>query len=476
MKLLLKTLWASFLLVSVGMVMPSCEPEKNEEPAIVGTTIFVPAESNSSITVKIIMEDNWQVRNSLQWLHVSPLSGLAGEAELTIKTLEANGSIYEKEGFIDIIQGEPVRYNIVQEGKSGVELIKEKMLVKAEAGEYIYKLNTNAEISATLNVDWATVSRIDYNLDSTLLADETNYSKVRPAQIVLDVQENISETEKRNAKISIECGEEIYEVELVQSKKINIEADWSKMFYKMSLGIRFTGSGCGWCPYMNQAFKDAVAERPDRMEILNIHGYNTSDPLYYKDSGKFAKFYGVQGYPTGVFNSMVIIQNNPDNNKTQVVNLIDEAVEKYPAKSAIIANSELNGDELSISAVVATKEANNYKIHIFLVENGYEGTQSGVSGTYQFDHFMRMAITDHFGDVLEDCGDETFVSFEKTITIPAGTVFDYEKSYLLIFTTYKHEGKPEGTVRGVTYKDFGMIVDNVITCPLNGETQIKYEN
>ena len=466
------------ILLLLSVIVSCTKPQP--EPVTRGDTVFLPAQAGRSVVAERGFPGTWQISNlnGSEWFSVTPTGGLAGETELSFTTLSENEELTERCGWLDIVSGgEPKRLYVFQAGKEGMSLPSEKHVFRYAAGEARIEVRNNVEFSADIRSDWASIATIEFDADSVKLADNVNYSALKTSYIVVNVGENTS-NERRTAVLEITCNGAVYEVDILQNYSIEVDVNWNAPFFKRSLGVRFTGSGCSYCPLMAESYKIAVAEYPDRIELCNIHGYNEDDPCYYANSPAFIKFYGISVFPTGVFNSAAVIRNGSvTDNAERIAALAREAVESYPAMTSLQGTSVLNGRELSVDMVIASKDQRDYKVHAFVMENNFFGTQAGHDdGSYKFDNIMRFAVSDDFGDKIECLGDRTVTDWFKTVTVPDGVLDDVNNAYLLIFVTYAHEGLPETmNVPGVSYNDFGEIVDNVVSMPLNGSITFEYE-
>ena len=461
-------------------VMVSCTKPQSD-PVTRGDTVFLPAQAGRSVVADRGFPGTWQIgnQNGSEWFSVTPTSGLAGGTELSFTTLSDNDELTERCGWLDIVSGgEQKRMYVFQTGKDGMSLPSEKYVFRYAAGEARIEVRHNVEFSADIESGWASIATIEFAADSVKLADDVNYSALKTSYIVVNVEENTS-NDRRTAVLEITCNGAVYEVEILQNYSIEVDVNWNVPFYKRSLGVRFTGSGCRYCPEMAESYKMAVAECPDRIELFNIHGFNVDDPCFYANSSAFTKFYGISGFPTGVFNSAAIIRygSSVTANAERIAALAKEAVESYPAMTSLQGTSTWNGGELSVDIVIASKEQRDYKVHAFVMENDFFGAQAGHDGgNYKFDNILRFAVSDDFGDEIECLGDRTVTDWFRTVTVPDGILDNVNNAYLLIFVTYAHEGLPETMgVSGVSYNDFGEIVDNVVSMPLNGSITFEYE-
>lgn len=469
-----------FVLLLYGLVLLSCSEKMGGEQdapdmLIADACVVLPSEK-AEIVVSIDARADWSITNSTSWAAISPLKGSAGRNAIKFRTVEENDSLRERVAYFDMRVGDELkRYYLIQEGKKGVEIISSEYVMGDASGGCLHvEVLSNTEFSIQSQEQWLTVSHIEYNKDSTALEYGIGYSALQKAIAFVDVSENPNNTQ-REVQLAVVSGNDVQYVSVIQFAKLTSDVDWNGKFYKKTLGLKFTGQSCQNCPMMAENFHKAQERRPERFEILNMHGYQKTDELYYDNAAVFRDYYGVSGFPYGIFNSMVNLENEVGL-VDKIEPLIDEAL-MSPAKTAISMNSVWDGTVLSLDGFIAVREDLDYKIHIFVLENDIIASQNGGSSDYEHDAVLRYAVTDDLGDVLAGVKTNTVVQYSKSIQLPAGVFYNgsADNAYLLIFTTYAHKGIPDGIVSGVEYYDYGMIVDNVAVLPFNSQITFEYE-
>lgn len=469
----------STVLMLMSAVLLSCSEvnEKNGgEQQFSETSITLPAEEGSMSELTLDMSGEWELVNMNSWVAIYPQKGNAGENTLKFRVIEPNDSLRERVSYFDMtVAGEQVRYWLVQQGQKGIEIVNtEYIMSSASGGNVRIEVLANTEFEAQSAEQWATVNEVQYRQDSVELENGVGYSALQTAYVNVSIAENTGNTQ-REAMIALSCGEYSSEVSVLQYAELTSDVDWTREFYKTTLGLKFTGQSCQNCPKMADNFHKAQEQRPGRFEIMNMHGYQAVDELYYENAAAFRDYYGVRGFPHGIFNSIADLENETGL-VNKIVPLIDEALET-PAKTAISMNSVWDGTTLSLDGFIAVREVLDYKIHIFVMENDIIARQSGGSTDYEHDAVLRYAVTDDLGDALSGTGAEKVVEYTNSVQLPSNVFYNDDKNgYVLIFTTYAHSGTPEGSVSGIVYSDYGMIVDNVAVLPLNGQVAFRYEN
>lgn len=464
------------------MAIAACTPRSADpDPTpgeVIGESVILPAESGSSVNVSFNFSAGWMVSNNNEWFTVSPASGFSGDAELTFTANEANTELRERVGYFEIhVEGEdPVGYYAIQKGAKGLELISsDELAVNGKAGKFSFEVLTNDEITTDFDQDWAGVSNVEYGVETTVLDDGKTVSDLQKARITLDLQEN-SAASSRSGVLELSCAGKSYKVTILQGIKSDASevSDWTKAFYRQSLAMRFTATWCPNCPTMADALKKAMEQYPDRIVPMTIHGSDSD--IKSENGDQLMKVFNIKYYPTGLVNTVAEVGNYSNVNYTikGFTELAKEAVELLPSKTAIAAASAVSDNKLSLFFSLATKEALPYSLHVYLLENGIVQYQSSGGSDYVHDHVVRCALTGLGGAAIQgtENGETNYV---LEYDIPASKFKNLDNAYVLAYVTYVPEEQFKGEVTYATYKDNGIIVDNVVTLPLNGNIDYRYE-
>lgn len=450
--------------------------QEPEHEAADAETVYLDAGVGSTASLSLSLSEDWHVRNETSWIQVMPDNGFAGDVEISVLALNANSEIPERVASFDILldDGTSRRVFVAQSGQEGIILSGDAHSVSYGAGQIRIPVQNNIPFTAETDSDWLRVSAVNLDVDSTLLEDSVSWSALKTSYVVLDVDENTAD-KRRNTALTLKYLDTEARITVWQNFAIDPDVDWSREFFKTSLAMRFTGSGCKYCPVMGEAFKIAKTECGDRLELFNIHGFNADDPCYYENASLLADHFDIEGYPTGIFNMAATLTNEDARVCADKVSaLVEEAVEVFPARTGVKAVSFVDGDILTVGALVAVRDAGSYRVNAFIMESGYVGHQNGVGDNYQFDNFVRRAITDDLGEPMECAEEESVIEWFETVEIPF--VVNRDNAYIAIFITRENDGTPvSGSVSGVTYSDYGRVVDNIAVLPLFGEVGFRYE-
>lgn len=175
------------------------------------------------------------------------------------------------------------------------------------------------------------------------------------------------------------------------------------------LAMRFTATWCGYCPYMDEAFKKAEAQDP-HFEYVTMHA--GSSDLKFSGSAALEKVYKISGYPTGILAGWKEISNYASTDYTAqvVVENIADFIQKFPCAVKPSATATIEGGEVKVKASVTSSGPNSYYVAAVIMESGIVSTQtfypnSGGSqklSDYVHDNIARYTLTESLqGDAFE---------------------------------------------------------------------------
>ncbi len=454
---------------------PEPEPEPGTGDSTVvasGTTFLISYEKGAKAELEFDKTADWQLANANAWLSVSPLSGVAGKTKVTATALEANEALVEKEGTLAVrCNNINTTYFVIQRPTPGLNFPKARVSVKSDGGDVVIPVEGNIEMEVSTSADWLTFDEVAYGEPATL-SDGVTKSLFKVSEIKLTAVAYDGEV-SREATVTVTTEAGDYEVTVRQNPVSGI--DFSADFYRHSIGFRFTATWCGYCPMMGQAFANAHEENPDRFIPLSLHATSSQGGLAFSGTPTLENYFNITGYPSGFINNIAQVQNYAVATTTGTINgLIDEAVESYPAKTAVAATSMLSGNTVTVNVQLASKETrSDYTVCVWVVEDGIVYPQSSGGSDYVHNYVVRQSLTDVQGDAVGDVDEGTVaeLEFEADLT---DKIKDINNCYLVIFV--KYEGEP--TVKGVAnavYGKYGTIIDNGVKLPLDGSAEFKYE-
>ncbi|MBO4475331.1 MAG: Omp28-related outer membrane protein [Bacteroidales bacterium] len=209
------------------------------------------------------------------------------------------------------------------------------------------------------------------------------------------------------------------------------DIDWTKAFDHKSLIINFTSSTCGWCPRMNESIRLAREQNPGKILVMNVHGAGSAYP--FDDRKPLFTQYNIYGYPTVIMDGRRLVNNGPSaTTAVTISNYLKETEDNYPVSSTVSCRSSFSGQKLNIHLTAYLRDAAEYKVAVFVLEDGIAGTQSNYEGdnfdNYIHDSVARIAVSDPLGDPFTTTEANSIRQFDYSVTVPS----EYTKANLKI--------------------------------------------
>lgn len=239
-----------------------------------------------------------------------------------------------------------------------------------------------------------------------------------------------------------------------------------------SLALVFSATWCVWCPPMDEAFaltKDALGDRFDYITLYDMegnYGLDCEDTLY--------DYYWLYGYPSSVIDGRKAVDMTVD--AESFVSLVESQVSDselfYPAVTSVALSSTLSGKNVTVNADVYANVQDDYKITVFLVENGIIGPQSsnaGVIPDFHHERIARLLLTDSAtGDAFTADAGET-MSFTFTGILPADC--NAANMEVVAYVQRRYGSRP--IVRSDYFEDW--YVDNCRNAALGASAPLEVE-
>lgn len=474
MKSLAKMILCGAAAVGTAVFFTSCSDNKDSgRPAIIGQSIFVPNEMNAAVTVELEFDGEGTVFNTNEWFSVEPFVVVPGTNSLTVKVLELNTELTERVAGFMVNDGTNTQFYVIQDPVPGWDVSKKTASVSGEEQSYTFSIKGNTDFDALVaeGVDWLTIDSVTES-DSTLLADNATYSAYRTYNINMSVAANDGEV--RTAEITLNGVDGVTTATIEVSQMGELVADFSRDFYRRTLGIRFTATTCGYCPMMSEAMTLAYEETGGRFLPFTIYGIMAgSDWWVYDYWLEWMNAFATRYFPRGIVNGYAVVENNnPSTNAAIFTQLTEEARTNIPANTVIGGTVSVSGSNVDANISVASKEAGVYTIGVFLMESHIVGQQSGAGASYEHNFVVKDEFTHYMGDDLS-LSTESVQELTYTMPIPS-TVEDINNCYVCVWIA--KDDTFSGQVSGVLYADYNMLIDNVVNIPVNGFALFEYEN
>lgn len=242
-------------------------------------------------------------------------------------------------------------------------------------------------------------------------------------------------------------------------------------FFRRVMLIQFTGTNCGFCPFMINAITETLQDQTLASQVVwtAAHRYNDSDPAYCS----FALDYmmGVSGFPM-----VSIDMANLSGNRTTsaIKKMINDAISRVSARGGISAASSYDSATrtVTIKAEVKAAEKRQFRIGAWLLEDGIEARQAnnGAPGSwanYVHNECIRLQDSmspdnDYTGKELGDL--EAGAKGVCEFSIKLRENYKAENCRVVLFIT-----TPEVAGSGKAWR-----VNNIITMPMTGQAAYEY--
>lgn len=266
------------------------------------------------------------------------------------------------------------------------------------------------------------------------------------------------------------------------SKKVTLEATEQEVpdlpadsnpaatnFVHRALYTVYTGSGCMYCPYMTAAVhtvqEDAVYG--DKFVMTACHAFTPTSPAYCDAAEKIGNELNPTGNaPVGFMDFAITIENsgvaaNVNNIKSSIDNRTGSA-----ATAGIAASASLSGNRIIVRTAVKAAVTGQYRVNVWLVEDGIYAKQSGDTSLLEGYDFNT------HNNVIRLSGSERVVKGNSLGEIVAGNIAEQ-----VFVMTLDSEWKKEN-MRAVVYVNSvdgnNVSIANVISLGTNDQKAFEY--
>lgn len=472
-----------FSIVLAVVSLSSCDKQGPDDPdftEIVGNSIFVPNSAGETVTVQMEFDEDWYIENDSPWYTVRPMRGSAGTAQITVSVLTDNNDLKERVLGFHIITGDIDNvYYVIQDGVPGFNITESDAECVREGGNLVVTVEGNVKYDVSCEEDWLTVNSVQY--DSTLLADGYSYSKYMVSRINVSVEANDSDFRKAYLMLTSNSEDSTKAIVTVEQMG-DLVADYGSEFIRRSVVMRMTATWCGYCPFMNYGLEAASEQYPDHIIPINVHDITSEGGLAFPNANDFYTFFDVVSLPEGYVNYYAFLPNISSTARVTEFfeGLAREATSSLPSNTVVGGYASLEDGTISADIYVASKEAGEYALCVYLLEDGIIHDQAYQSGSdegkdYVHDNVLRASITDNLlhGEAFSAQANGT-QKFHFDFSVPYN-VENQDNLHIVAFTL--REGTYSGSVGAgnVEYKDYGYIVDNAVNMRLGKIENYAYE-
>ena len=191
----------------------------------------------------------------------------------------------------------------------------------------------------------------------------------------------------------------------------------STSFKRRAMVMQFTGTNCGFCPYIIEPLETMAADAAykDKFTWAAIHTYigkDPAEPCNETDKEKLPSIYGISGYPSVLVDIGTFVGNSNSNIALNLANLkkaVDNSVAN-PASAGIAAAMTLDENNRVVTARVSVKakDAKAYRVSMWLIEDKINSGQAGSTTITSHDNAVRYVArgadgsADYIGYPLND--------------------------------------------------------------------------
>ena len=233
-------------------------------------------------------------------------------------------------------------------------------------------------------------------------------------------------------------------------------------FAKRVLAVQHTGTWCQNCPYMKRGIDAYLKANPDNCAVF-VASHN-GDTMAGEASNTINSYLTVSSYPSLSvdLNTSNMIQgalSDADKQAEQIASRVNE-VAASGCKTAISVASENAGSSVVVNVKVKSANVENCRVAVWLLEDGIVAAQTGGSSTEVHNNVLwASSSTVAYGDRIQLDADG---AGQNVYRMDVSNVHDLSNCRLVVFTAV-----PNASGR--------FVVDNVVTCPLDGQTAFEYE-
>lgn len=173
---------------------------------------------------------------------------------------------------------------------------------------------------------------------------------------------------------------ELTAVDYAVPKRLADAQPESTNFTKRAFLTQFTGTGCGFCPYISAALyaMKSDAQMVDKFVNVAVHTYHTSSELYPSEAGNIDAVFGVSGYPVLMGDMRWRTSNlgGWELNQTRLTNYVNSSVSEGAKAGISISVGGSESNTVVVRATVKAAANGNYRVGAWLVEDNIYGVQT----------------------------------------------------------------------------------------------------
>lgn len=379
-----KNIWKAVLLLLVGLIAFSCE-RRDEDPENKEGDDDLPRIEVGEMTIKVSAEKQM---GRLFYIAKNPIKGVTSTAVSDVEWIHdisvGGGNVSFWVDLNDDIERTGNIHMAYSDAASA-----DVTVIQSAAAEELY-LNSSdihfqfeggkCEVTGYSSRKWTLVGGNDW-----VKVDETSGG---PGyfSINLDVMANLSKTEIRRVDYIFHLSNSEKTCRLIISQDKDIRPEYpldpkpsNTNFFRKVLLTDFCGTNAFMSPIMQEIYRDIFAdsEYSKKAVLTSAHMFTKDDPAYF--SSNFASAMNVRYFPTLIVNLNKNIQIYAANASVASLQQLIDNAGTLGTLAGLAANSVVYDNYLYVNASVksAVTKLNDYRVAVWILEDGIYGIQSG---------------------------------------------------------------------------------------------------
>lgn len=229
-------------------------------------------------------------------------------------------------------------------------------------------------------------------------------------------------------------------------------------FYRRVAVFKITGTWCVNCPSMTTALANVEMKMPDRMVKMAFH-YSSdlgTDPYAISATTSFFSApYNVLGAPTSIYNLNVV-----ESNRSNISSIINQELRDNPATCGIKVKAYTSGTDIKVDASLKSSIGGKYDLVYVLLEDGLSGGGSYYEEVYDY---TVLGVSGNFishGNTAKEVAKGEEAQFGTFTISNADQLYKGSKTRVAVYALVVKDGK--------------YIVDNIVSCDVDGE-EVDYK-
>lgn len=232
--------------------------------------------------------------------------------------------------------------------------------------------------------------------------------------------------------------------------------------------LQHTGTYCSNCPNLMTSLKalSEMDEYASRYQHVAAHSYNeTGDPAYSQAAANLSQAFCSGYYPELTFN--LTRENTGTSLAVSTITGIIDQLHKEAADVGIAAATGLSGSTIGVNVQIKAAKAGQYRIAVWVLEDGIRGKQEGASEDWMNTHSN--AVRAMAGNTLN-----MRIYGEKIGELQAGKTAEKFFS-IVVDEAWKTENCKVLVVVNAAGADGRYDLANCVLCPIGGVVTYDYK-